>query len=80
MISFMWRERRRELNPETKVIFQNAFYDVLKGISRVDNFTSAIDDSLQTIEEGTKEELINFIQMKRWKTLLLRRLFVILGF
>ena len=62
MISFMWRERRRELNPETKVIFQNAFYDVLKGISRVDNFTSAIDDSLQTIEEGTKEELINFIQ------------------
>jgi len=62
MISFMWRQYRRELNPETKVKIQNAFYDVLKGISRVDDFTSEIDASLNTIKEGTKEELVDFFQ------------------
>ena len=62
MVSFKWREYDRQLNDETKVKIQNAFYDVLKGISKVDSFTSEIDESLQSITEGTKEELINFIQ------------------
>ena len=62
MVSFTWRENPRTTNDETKVKIQNAFYDVLKGISRVDDFTSEIDASLNTIKEGTKEELIDFIQ------------------
>jgi len=62
MVSFTWRENPRTTNDETKVKIQNAFYDVLKGISRVDDFTSALDDSLQNITEGTKEELVDFFQ------------------
>lgn len=62
MVSFTWRENPRTTNDETKVKIQNAFYDVLKGISRVDDFASAIDSSLQSVTEGTKEELLDFIQ------------------
>lgn len=62
MVSFTWRENPRITNDETKIKIQNAFYDVLKGVSRVDDFTSAIDDSLQSITEGTKEELVDFFQ------------------
>ena len=62
MVSFTWRENPRTTNDETKVKIQNAFYDVLKGISRVDDFASAIDSSLQSITEGTKEELVDFFQ------------------
>jgi hypothetical protein len=62
MVSFVWRENPRTINNETKIKIQNAFYDVLKGISKVDDFTSAIGDSLQNITEGTKEELVDFFQ------------------
>tara|TARA_R100000329_G_C7606099_1_gene215020 strand:- start:10 stop:1560 length:1551 start_codon:yes stop_codon:yes gene_type:complete len=62
MVSFTWRENPRTTNDETKVKIQNAFYDVLKGVSNVDDFTSAIGDSLQNITEGTKEELVDFFQ------------------
>ena len=62
MVSFLWRENPRTINNETKVKIQNAFYDVLKGISRVDDFALAIDSSLQSVTEGTKEELADFIQ------------------
>jgi|DEB0MinimDraft_6_1074348.scaffolds.fasta_scaffold00011_47 hypothetical protein len=62
MVSFLWREYPTITKDETKVKIQNAFYDVLKGVSKVDNFTSEIDASLNSIKEGTKEELINFIQ------------------
>ena len=62
MVSFTWRENPRITNDETKIKIQNAFYDVLKGVSRVDDFTSAIDDSLQSITEGTKGELVDFFQ------------------
>ena len=60
MVSFTWRENPRTTNDETKVKIQNAFYDVLKGISKVDDFASAIDNSLQSITEGTKDELVDF--------------------
>lgn len=62
MVSFTWRENPRTTNDETKIKIQNAFYDVLKGVSRVDDFTSAVGDSLQNITEGTKEELVDFFQ------------------